>query len=504
MVESGLCGEDRSFDHYARLVCRLLQVPTALVSIVETHRQVFPGAVGLAERFAATRETPLSYSFCKHVVGDQQPLIVPDARCDTRLADSPAVSELDVIAYAGWPLRDGTGRVVGSLCAIDSEPRAWTDEDLQVLQDLALACSAELRQAQRLREDSEQLARTIFGAVDVAMIFYDEKHDLVLANELAERLADRAGFRLDEPPYAGAHVRRADNRTPIPPPDQIIPRALRGDLVGHEMEWVGPPGRQTAVVASSQQVVRADGVPWGTLVAAHDVTDLARSLQVKDEFVATVSHELRTPLTSVLGYLELLEDELEAPGPLVAKALETMRRGGVQLQERIGELLDTADRRRHLDLRSTDVSLLAQRLASTFRKQARTAGVALRVEAADPHWAVVDARRIEQALENLVSNALKYTPSGGHVTVSVLTKGDTIGVLVTDTGVGMAEDEVAQAFNSFWRSERAHREAIQGFGIGLTLVQDIVSAHHGCVDITSRPGEGTTVTLSLPRSCDAG
>jgi GAF domain-containing protein len=175
-------GEDRSFDHYARLTRRLLSVPTALVSIVEQHRQVFPGMVGLPEPYASTRETPLTYSFCQHVVQDQQPLIIVDARVVPRLRGNLAISDLSVVAYAGWPLVDANGRTVGSLCAIDSVPRAWTDEELSLLEDLALACSAELQQSRRVALDGEHLARTILGTANVAMAFYDTEERLLLAN----------------------------------------------------------------------------------------------------------------------------------------------------------------------------------------------------------------------------------------------------------------------------------------------------------------------------------
>ena len=135
---------DTSFDRYARMVRNALHTPIALVSIIEGDRQVFPGASGLPEPFQTTRETPLAYSFCEHVIADDRPLVTSDAREDARLAANPAIDELGVIAYAGWPIHDHTGRVIGTLCAIDTEPRQWTETDLQLLEDLAVACSTEV------------------------------------------------------------------------------------------------------------------------------------------------------------------------------------------------------------------------------------------------------------------------------------------------------------------------------------------------------------------------
>ncbi len=137
---------DTSYDRYARLVRRALNAPLALVSLVEANRQVFCGASGLAEPLDVVRETPLTHSFCQYVVADEAPLVISDAREDPRLHTNLAIRDLNVIAYAGWPLRDHTGTVIGSLCAIDHRPRAWTADELAALEDLAAACSSELAQ----------------------------------------------------------------------------------------------------------------------------------------------------------------------------------------------------------------------------------------------------------------------------------------------------------------------------------------------------------------------
>lgn len=116
---------------------------------------------------------------------------------------------------------------------------------------------------------------------------------------------------------------------------------------------------------------------------------------------------------------------------------------------------------------------------------------------------MVDAARVlnvEQALEQLLSNALKYTPGPGHVRVTVRGEDTTVKVAVSDSGLGMSPDEVAQAFDSFWRAPSSHEGAVPGVGIGLTRVREIIQAHHGSVEIESHPGEGTTITATLPRS----
>ena len=136
---------DPAFERFARMVRRQLLVPVALVSLVDHDRQFFPGQQGLAEPWARERQTPLSHSFCTLVVAVGEPLVVRDARTDPRVMDSAAIDDLGVVAYLGVPLTDADGHVLGSLCAIDGEPRSWTDDDLEALTDLAAACSSELR-----------------------------------------------------------------------------------------------------------------------------------------------------------------------------------------------------------------------------------------------------------------------------------------------------------------------------------------------------------------------
>ncbi|MET8253027.1 GAF domain-containing protein, partial [Micromonospora sp. NPDC005197] len=148
---------DEAFDRFARLVSDLLEVPVALVSLVSADRQFFPGAVGLPEPWSQRRQTPLSHSFCQHVVDIEVPMVLPDARLYPRVRDNLAIDDLGVVAYAGMPLTDLSGRVLGSLCAIDNKPRAWTAGQLRTLADLAAACSSELRL--RIALDGAQEAR---------------------------------------------------------------------------------------------------------------------------------------------------------------------------------------------------------------------------------------------------------------------------------------------------------------------------------------------------------
>jgi GAF domain-containing protein len=142
---------EEPFDRLTRLATRLLKTPVALVSLVDRDRQFFKSAVGLPEPWHSRRETPLTHSFCKHAVARNAPLVIPDARKDPEFHDSPAVRELQIVAYAGIPLML-SGYALGAFCVIDDEPRSWSYEEVQTLKDLAECVMREIDLRVRLRE----------------------------------------------------------------------------------------------------------------------------------------------------------------------------------------------------------------------------------------------------------------------------------------------------------------------------------------------------------------
>ena len=176
---------DPSFDRYARMVRRALGVPLAMVSLVEADRQVFPGASGLPEALEESRQTPISHSICQYVVADDKALVVPDTSVDLRLENHPAVLDLGVAAYAGWPITDETGRTIGSLCALDYEAHHWSQADVDALQDLAASCSAELAQ-RGLSKTAEESRRIAEHLTTRSQVLLSLSENLAGATSLAE------------------------------------------------------------------------------------------------------------------------------------------------------------------------------------------------------------------------------------------------------------------------------------------------------------------------------
>ncbi len=165
LIAEGLLdgGPEPIFDRFARVASHAAGTPVALVSLVTEDRQYFAGMWGVAQPWADARETPLSHSFCQHVVANQAPLVVSDARLDPVLCSNLAIVDFDVIAYAGFPILTPEGHVLGSLCAIDDAPREWNPSHLDALADIAVLVGNELerrRLVQRLAADASTDALT--------------------------------------------------------------------------------------------------------------------------------------------------------------------------------------------------------------------------------------------------------------------------------------------------------------------------------------------------------
>ena len=185
--------DEEAFDRFTRMAAQLLGCPVSLVSLVDEHRQYFKSAFGLDESVACNRETPLSHSFCQHVVTTGGPLVITDARKSSLVRDNGAIRDLGVVAYLGMPLITKEGHALGSLCAIDAQPREWPEESIQILQSLAAMVMTEIDlriTARRLRATYEQLRSTEAERDElVHMLVHDLRNPLssmLMALELAE------------------------------------------------------------------------------------------------------------------------------------------------------------------------------------------------------------------------------------------------------------------------------------------------------------------------------
>jgi PAS domain S-box-containing protein len=230
--------------------------------------------------------------------------------------------------------------------------------------------------------------------------------------------------------------------------------------------------------------------------------DRLRSLdRMKDEFVALVSHELRTPLTSIRGYLELVLDDADQLATDHREFLQIVDRNVDRLLHLVSDLLLVAQAdagKLMFDWAEVDLGSLVSHCVQAAQPAAERAGIEL-VTVSDASRPIVgDSARIGQLLDNLISNAIKFTPGGGLVSVSVDSSGDSAVIEVRDSGLGISAEEQEQLFERFFRTRSATELAIAGTGLGLSIVKAIVDAHGGTISVESAEGKGTTFRVALP------
>ena len=245
----------------------------------------------------------------------------------------------------------------------------------------------------------------------------------------------------------------------------------------------------------------ASGGFAGRIWTLREVTADRELDRMRDAFVATVSHELRTPLTSISGFLEMMEDEEEGLGETGRTYLDVIRRSTDRLHHLVEDLLLIAQIEAHrveLEYATLDLAELAQVCIDEFRPTAGEKDVKIVLVSDRPSPISGDRRRLMQVLDNLVSNAVKFTEEGGTVTVSVAANGNSTTCVVADTGIGIPSDEQGQIFSRFFRASTATQRAIPGTGLGLAISRALVEQHGGTISLESREDEGTRVTMTLP------
>jgi signal transduction histidine kinase len=284
--------------------------------------------------------------------------------------------------------------------------------------------------------------------------------------------------------------------------------------------YVGADGRPRTVSVAITPRADDQGAHAGWNFVGTDMTEVRATERMKDQFVSLISHELRTPLSSILGYLELVLDDEERTLTDEQRAfLGTVERNAHRLQRLVGDLLFTAQveaGRFTLQPEDVDLAGIVRAAEETARVGATAGGVAIDLDVPESGLVVPgDVVRLGQACDNLVSNAVKFTPSGGRVTLSLRSAwrlpdgsiadaeqpgAEAVAQLsVSDTGVGIPADEQGQLFTRFFRASTAQRNAVPGVGLGLTITKAITTAHGGTLDVHSVEGQGTTFTLTLPR-----
>ncbi len=367
-------------------------------------------------------------------------------------------------------------------------------------------------QGERLRSvrTEERRLQAVLGGMVEGVLVIDGAGTVVLINRRAEQILDLAPGR-----YSGR---------------SLIELTRHPDL--HELvQWVmsegglaRPSAREIALDGSRQQVLRVTATPLSVttdggrayILVFHDISELKRLERIRRDFVANVSHELRTPLAAIRGYTETLLGGALDDAERARRFLGIIERHTDRLGRLVDDLLTLSDLELgRTALRRAPVAAvsIAEATFEVLRHKAVSAGIALEQDIA-PGTPKLDADedRLEQAILNLVDNAIKYTPQGGRVTfsacaapgarvpegASVAEKASFIELSVTDTGVGVPPEDLPRLTERFYRVDKARSRELGGTGLGLAIVKHIVQAHGGWMRIESQVNRGTSVRLYLP------
>ena len=398
-------------------------------------------------------------------------------------------------------------RVLGvvSLGRVDDVPFARGQRD--VLASMAGQGAVALSNALALRQARRDAAvtRSVLDATPDGIALTDLDGDVVLANPPMLALQTIVGFGSEGP----VHERMLAGADRMTDPD-----GFREDVAEVAGDPEGLFRQEYTVAESGRSFLRyvapvrdsADAL-IGRIFVVRETTAERQAERMKDELVATVSHELRTPLTSIIGYIELVLGEENGLAEQHRGFLNVVDRNARRLLAVVGDLLFVAQvetGKLPLEPGLFDVSALVDDAAQAARPLAAVQELTLEVEVEPGLRAWGDRRRLAQLLANLVSNAIKFTPSGGRVTIRAHFDGETLVLEVADTGLGIPQAEQASIFQRFFRASTASRNAIEGTGLGLVICKAIAEAHDGSISFTSTPAMGTTFRVELPFAARTG
>jgi PAS domain S-box-containing protein len=354
----------------------------------------------------------------------------------------------------------------------------------------------------RIRE--EERFRSLLEAAPDPTVIVDDTATIVLANDQMQNV-----FGYERADLVGSSVAVLAS---TPGPDVVLGRIQRylldPDLVpmGYTQEFRirHRRGHDVPVEIGLSPLHTDEGVLVS--IAIRDMSEQRRleaeSQRQRDELIATVSHELRTPLTSIIGYTELMADLDESDMSRRARRLlGVIERNAARELQLVDDLLTMAyldDNRLRIERRPVRLADVARQVVDDAALRARERGIELALAETEVPPVHGDSYRLVQVLENLLTNALKFTAPGGRVDV-VVRDGGPMGVLeVRDTGIGVSAEEQEHVFDRLYRAPSAVRSQVQGAGLGLSIVRAIVDAHDGLVEVDSEVGVGTTVRVSIP------
>lgn len=356
----------------------------------------------------------------------------------------------------------------------------------------------ELRELLAASREREKLLETVLEATDVGIAAVDRSGHFLVSNSRQRNFRRVTGADDALPGQGHQLIFGQDRRTLLPRDRRPINRAMAGESFADYLVWAGEGQEQRAISTAARPLVGEDGRLTGAVVVYTDVTGWVESLAANQDLVSNVSHEFKNPLNSILGNVDLVLDDADSLPRQVAQRLLVVQRNAERLLDLVADLTASASTTLNVHPKRTDLASLVETSLGSAQALAQRSHVEIAADVPSPLWAYADPLRIGQVLDNLVSNAIKYSPDGGKVSISADADRQWVRLSVTDTGMGMSSEDAARAFNRFFRAETARKAAIPGAGLGLSITRMIVERHGGTIACESGEGQGSTFTVTLP------
>ncbi|WP_165774707.1 ATP-binding protein [Candidatus Viridilinea mediisalina] len=526
---------EQFFDDLTAVASFICETPIAAVSLVDHDRQWFKAHVGMTEH-----ETPRRVAFCAHTILNPDALLeVNDALEDDRFRRSSLVTEAPYIRfYAGAPLNMQDGTTLGALCVVDTVPRSLNEQQRAALAALgrSVANELELRIQNSLARElveqqlqsSEAKFRGLMESLDSAIMIVDANGTCLYANDVTANLLGYTSVSLVDTSLYKLFPAMVGNQA------ELIRQVLQSNSgrvveapieLKAETRWFhisfqpirDEQGRATCVLINAtdihklkqaqERLIELNQALEAQAEAVQELarSEIARTFQVRSDFLANVSHELRTPLNAILGLSESMLDGICDPlTPLQTETVNYIYQSGQHLLNLINDVLDLSkieSDRLQLDYEPVlvaDVCRANLRLIrEPIEKKKQRLGFTLNDELAIIE---VDPKRLKQMLGNLLSNAVKFTPAGGSIKLEVIIdyKANQAIFNVHDTGIGIKAEDQQRLFEPFTQLDARLNRQHEGTGLGLVLVRRLAEMHGGSVSVVSEPQVGSCFTLRLP------
>jgi two-component system, OmpR family, phosphate regulon sensor histidine kinase PhoR len=369
------------------------------------------------------------------------------------------------------------------------------DDDLDRLREETNELIAETARLQQQRTGHLAQLDATLGSLREAVLIVDSENHILLANRALQGIFPEATRTLNQRLERVLHSVDFLEYVAQVRQGETPPRAEMEFVSGKQSVWV-------EVTGTPIPPAQKGGRPWALFVL-HDITRQKQLEGIRKEFVANVSHELRTPLAIIKGYIETLVDgHREMPIEDREKFLRTIQRHTERLNSLLQDLLILSRLESinpGLQRESTAFRVLVEGIVEDYRARPAAAEHRIDAEISDNIGELLlDPLKITQVFENLLDNALKYTPKGSSIRIQCLTTQDGVEVRVADNGQGIPAEDLPHIFERFYRVDKGRSRETGGTGLGLSIVKHIIQLHGGRVSVESTVGKGTTFVFTLP------